>query len=76
MRSYTVKENRIGSAVSEILRYKLITDRQIEVLLLYHKDMYIVGVEEVNLHLKGKYYLQNFSNKIYFYTQIYKLIQF
>ena len=33
MKSYPVKENHIGSALSEILRY-----RQTNILLLYHKD--------------------------------------
>ena len=33
MKSYTVKENPTGSAVSEILRYK-----QTNILLLHYKD--------------------------------------
>ena len=33
--SYPVKENNIGSAVSDILRQ---TDKQTDILLLYHKD--------------------------------------
>ena len=37
MRIYPVKENHIGSAVSEIPRYKQ-TDKQVEILLLYYKD--------------------------------------
>ena len=37
MRIYPVKENLIGSAVNEILRYKQ-TDRQTHILLLYYKD--------------------------------------
>ena len=41
MRIYPVKENLIGSAVIEILRYKQTdrqTDRQKHILLLYNKD--------------------------------------
>ena len=37
MRSYHVKENPIGSAVTEIIEYKQ-TDRQTHILLLYYKD--------------------------------------
>ena len=37
MRSYPVKENPIGSAVNEILRYKQ-RDRQTDIVLLYFKD--------------------------------------
>ena len=37
MRSYPVKENPIGSAVSEIPRYKH-SDTQTNILLLYYKD--------------------------------------
>ena len=36
MRSYPVKENPFGLAVSKILRY-----RQIEILLLYYKDIFL-----------------------------------
>ena len=36
MRIYPVKQNPIGSAVSEILRYRQ-TDRQTHILLLYYK---------------------------------------
>ena len=42
MRSYPVKENHISSAISEILRYK-VTDRQTNILLLYNKDLNILG---------------------------------
>ena len=40
MRSYPVQQNSIGSAVSEILRYKHTykTHRQTDILLLYYKD--------------------------------------
>ena len=41
MRSYPVKENQIGSAVSEILRYKQTdkqTGRQTDIVLLCIKD--------------------------------------
>ncbi len=37
MRSYPVKDNPIGSTVSEILRYRQ-THRQTHILLLYYKD--------------------------------------
>ena len=37
IRSYPVKDNYIGSAVSEILRYKQ-TEKQTNILLLYYKD--------------------------------------
>ena len=37
MRSYPVKENPIGFAVSEILWYTQ-TDRQIDILLPFYKD--------------------------------------
>ena len=40
MRSYHVKENPIGSAVSENLWYKQ-TDKQTHILLLYHKDFVV-----------------------------------
>ena len=43
MRSYPVKENNTGSAVSEIIRYKHTdkhTDKQIDILLLYYKDSF------------------------------------
>ena len=43
MRSYPVKTNHIGSAVSEILWYKHThkkTDKQIDILLLYYKDFF------------------------------------
>ena len=33
MRSYPVKDNHISSAVSEILRYKKQTERQLDILL-------------------------------------------
>ena len=46
MRSYLVKENQIGSAVSEILWYKQI-ERQTHILLLYYKDF------EVNTLIVG-----------------------
>ena len=36
-RTYSVKENHIGSAVNEIPRYKQ-TQRQTNILLLYYKD--------------------------------------
>ena len=39
IRSYTVKENHIGSVVNEILRY-----RQTENLLFYHMNIYIMFV--------------------------------
>ena len=42
MRSNPVKENHISSAISEILRYK-VTDRQTNILLLYNKDLNILG---------------------------------
>ena len=38
MRSYPVKENQIGLAVSEILLYKQ-TETQTNILLLYYKDI-------------------------------------
>ena len=39
MKNYPVKENHIGSAVSEIIRYKQ-TNKQTHILLLYSKDRY------------------------------------
>ena len=38
MRSYPVKENHIGSEVSEILGYKQ-TDRHTDIMILYHRDL-------------------------------------
>ena len=38
MRSYPVKENPIGSAVSNIFGSHKQTDKQIDILLLYYKD--------------------------------------
>ena len=43
MRSYPVKENPIGAAVSEILRYRH-TNRQKDILLLYYKDWVLEAV--------------------------------
>ena len=37
MRSYHVKENPIGSVVSEILQYQE-TDKKIDILLFYYND--------------------------------------
>ena len=49
MKSYIVKENYIGSAVSEILRYA-VTHRQthLEILLLFYKDKF----QKINFYLK------------------------
>ena len=44
-RTYEVKVKHIGSAVSEILRYKQtnrFTNRQTDILLLHHKDIYVI----------------------------------
>ena len=41
MRIYTVKENPIGSAVTEILWYRH-TNRQTYILLLFYKDYILV----------------------------------
>ena len=38
MRIFPVKENPIGSAVSEILLYKQTENRQTNILILYYKD--------------------------------------
>ena len=48
MRSYTVKENPIDSAVSEILRYKQ-TNKQTNILLLYYK---LLKVKIVYIHTR------------------------
>ncbi len=51
MRSYSVKESPIGSAVSEILRY---TDkhRGTDILLLYYKDTFWHSLQKiVNLYI-------------------------
>ena len=43
MKSYPVKENHIGSAVSKILRYNhtdKLTNKQTDILLLYYEEIY------------------------------------
>ena len=47
MRSYPVKENHIGSAVSEILRYRQI-DRKTSCYFII-KKIYIIGLNFVTL---------------------------
>ena len=52
MRSYHVKENLIGSAVTEIIEYKQTdrhTDRQTHILLLYYKDDKYACVQKKNM---------------------------
>ena len=44
----SVKENRISSMVSKILRYRH-TDTQTEILLLYYKNLWFKGQNESNL---------------------------
>ena len=58
MQSYPVKENLIGSLVSEILRYKH-TEKQSEILLLYHKDYkddYVLNESDVLLLIQSQLY--------------------
>ena len=61
MKIYPVKENPIGSAVSEILRYKHTntqTHRQPNILLLYYKDyfsFFLFLIVASRLALKGRW---------------------
>ena len=64
MRSYTVKESTIGSAVSEILRYRQ-ADRQTDILF-YYKDTsfpHVIGKLKQNVN-----YL--FNDVVKFSTEI------
>ena len=63
MRSYPVKENPIGSAVSEILWYKQ-TDTQTKILLLYYKDHKNL-LSKINIRLNSNFSFWNLKFKIW-----------
>ena len=57
MRSYPVKENHIGSAVSEILHTNKHTNTQTDILLLYVAD----PIKKESYYLSPKLYRTRFS---------------
>ena len=66
-RSFTVKENHIGSAVSEILRQ---TQRQTGILLLLNKDYYFIWPKRSFTEKKNRIGLAVFSLQKHIPTDI------